>query len=106
MNREVFQGVCAHLRGHQSGNDDQRVPFLVPTLQLQASCSRASMSNKPLYVAPAGEFCGVPADADSIDARSGGLRRLEDCLRPGFREFLIVIALPFVCLPFGLDRGL
>lgn len=58
--------------------------YLVPNLQLQNFLLHAlRMSTKGLYVARAEEFCDNPAEAELIDARSGGLRRLEDCLRAG-----------------------
>jgi hypothetical protein len=58
--------------------------YLVPNLQLQNFLLHAlRTSTKRLYVARAEEFCSNPAEAELIDARSGGLRRLEDCLRAG-----------------------
>ena len=58
--------------------------YLVPNLQLQNFLLHAlRMSTKRLYVARAEEFCDNPAEAELIDARSGGLRHLEDCLRAG-----------------------
>jgi len=58
--------------------------YLVPNLQLQNFLLHAlRMSTKRLYVARVEEFCDNPAEAELIDARSGGLRHLEDCLRAG-----------------------
>ena len=66
-------------------NRETRIPavlYLAPSLHMQSFLVHAFRRvNRRLYVALSDEFCSNPRRADLVDARTGVVRRLSDCLR-------------------------